>query len=87
MKTKLFILAFAMVFASCATTSLSTKTTKYEVISANARGFNRNNKATSYDAIIKIGKVCYNAVLDNNLSIIKIDNVIDFKSTEKTLEN
>ena len=88
MKTKLFILAVAMMFASCATTSLSTKTAKYDVISAKARGFNRNNNATSYDAIIRIGKVYYAATLTESLGILRIEKVLEKVQPEaNTLAN
>lgn len=85
MKKILFLLIFVFSLASCATKSLCNKEANYEVISASARGFNKQSKATSYDAIIKIGKKYYNAVLDNKLNIIEVQNSIDFKSTEKTL--
>lgn len=77
------VLMFSL--ASCATKSLCKKEVNYEVISANARGFNKQSKATSYDAIIKIGKKYYNAVLDEKLNIVEVQNSIDFKSCEKTL--
>jgi hypothetical protein len=88
MKTKLFILAVTMVFISCATTSLSTKVTKYYIISSNARGFNRYNKTVSYDAIIKIDKVYYNAILNESLGIEKIGTPVEnIKLSENLLAN
>ena len=63
-------------FSSCAT-SLSTKIMKYDVISANALGFNKNNKVTGYDAVIRIGKLKYNAKLNGKLEIEEVNKLIE----------
>ena len=50
---------------------------KYDVISANALGFNKNNKVTGYDAVIRIGKLKYNAKLNGKLEIEEVNKLIE----------
>lgn len=77
MKKTIVLLFVYLISISCTTTtSLSTKTVKYDVISASSLGFN-GNKVTSYNAIIKIGKVYYSAILDGKLKIEKIGSAIE----------
>lgn len=70
---KLIFLSIIFLLSCNSTKVLYSGKIKYDVISANILEMDNNTHPLSYNAIIKINKITYNATLDNNLKIISID--------------